>query len=263
MNLENNFTLKQKIYSSSTAFFEANDELLNISKNLMSKMTISKKTSIEEKVSFFLLPEAYDRFFSVKLLCEEGMWRTSLIILRSLLDLLVKYRWIMKDDNKTKAKRYIGWHWKLEKDALEKEPSNFISSAKVEIEEQFNAVRELFNYIDKKGKLKQANKWHAPFIIEQMAKDGGLDKQYEDDYRFLSNFEHSDPLVVLHKLQNDKILYGPELNTEMTNEILIMNFTYFLNICEHINKTHELGYNADLQKMIERQNNFNRSKVKY
>jgi len=259
--------LRSKIYDEFEEIFDSTNELVRVAQGMMTEMNqkgiLKAGIQSHEKASAILFREAYSRFLAVKLLCEDGMGDTSLIVLRSQLNLYIMFHWILKKQKEARAKRYIGWYWKTWKGKIDQAPSDYDAAWKREVRKKHNAIRHLYTYKvrDKAtGKLKRkwAKYWHEPLTIERMAQDAGLERHYEDGYRPLSRVEHVDPTHVLPKRQTGNIWGDPGFDRPVLNESLVMNFSYFRSICTKVNKMFSLGKDEVLIGLARREKGFKR-----
>lgn len=260
--------LRKAVYNEFKEIFDSTNELLRLSQGMMAQMNqkgaLQAGSQNHEKASAILFSEAYGRFLAVKLLCEDCMGDSSLIVLRSQLNLFIMFHWILKKHKEARAKRYIGWYWKTKKEKIRGTPSNYDASRKKNVRSNYNAVKHLYTYRVKdkatgKWKRKQAKFWYAPWTIETMANDVGLKRQYDDGYRALSWVEHIDPTRVLPKARSGRIKYDPCFDKRVINESLVMNFSYFRNICATINKLFSLGMDKILRDLAEQKKCFRRT----
>lgn len=260
--------LRKKIYEEFKEIFDATNELLRTSQDLMAEMNqkgaLRLKSQNHEKAAAILFSEAYGRFLGVKLLCEDGMGDTSLIVLRSLLNLFIMFNWILRKQKEARAKRYIGWYWKTRRDKIELAPLDYDVNLKRKVRQNYKRLRHLYSYKRKDkttGKLKrvQAKVWYEPRTIERLANEAGLKTHYEDGYRILSWVEHVDPTHVLLKARSGRIIYDPCFDIPILNESLVMNFFYFRNICATIDDMFSLGKGKLLKDLADRQKSFRRA----
>lgn len=180
--------LRKKIYDDFKEIFNSTNELVRVAQGMMAEMNqrglLRPDSKNHEKASAVLFSEAYSRFLAVKLLCEDGMGNMSCIVLRSLLNLFIMFHWIFKKRKEARAKRYIGWYWKMWKDKIALAPSNYDPNWKRTVRKNYNAIRHLYRVKNKAtGKWrKRAKSWYEPWTIESMAKDASLERQYKDGY---------------------------------------------------------------------------------
>lgn len=260
--------LRRTVYNEFKEIFDSTNELLRLAHEVMTQMdqkgALKAESQNHEKVSAILFGEAYGRFLAVKLLCEDCMGDSSLIVLRSQLNLFIMFHWILKKHKEARAKRYVGWYWKTKREKIKETPSNYDANQKKDVQGIYNAIKHLYTYRVKdkatgKWKKKQAKFWYAPWTIETMANDVGLKRHYEDGYRALSWIEHIDPTRVLPKARSGRITYDPCFDKRVLNESLVMNFSYFRNICVTINKIFSLGKDAVLRSLADQEKRFRRT----
>lgn len=259
--------LRKQIYEEFKEIFESTNELLRIAQIIMVEMHKKGGLKVEsqnhEKAVAILFGQAYSRFLAVKLLCEDGMGDASLIVLRSLLNLFIMFYWILKKQKEARAKRYIGWYWRELKSRIRLAPASYDVIRKREVQKNYRSLRHLYTYTVKdrasgKRKKVQAKFWYAPWTIERMAKDVGLESHYENGYRILSWVEHIDPTHVLLKVKAGKIIVDPQFDKKILNESLVMNFSYFREVCVTMNEQFSLGKAEELRNLGKRQKSFKR-----
>lgn len=260
--------LRNRIATEFGQILKATNELVGTADEM--RMTMNEKGSVRtdsqtrEIAAALLFAEAYGRFVGVKILCEDGMAYTSCVVLRSLLDLIIMFVWMLKDESEERARRYVGWIWKEKYDDMTKSPSRYSQDERKSIEEQYDAVKHFYvrETTDKctgKEKVERGNRWYWPNTIQGMATDAGLTSHYEEGYRFLSRIVHIDPLYLLGRIRNLKIEYDPGFHKDILNESLVMNFTYFLAMSREINDIFSLGKTDILKTFVERQEGFKRA----
>lgn len=140
-------------------------------------------------------------------------------------------------------------------------PASYDVIRKKEVHRNYRSIRHLYTYRVKdraSGRLKkvQAKFWYAPWTIERMAKDVGLENHYENGYRILSWVEHIDPTHALIKFKGGKIIVDPEFDKKILNESLVMSFSYFREICVTMNEQFSLGKAEELRDLGKRQRSF-------
>ncbi len=259
--------LREEIYDEFKEIFDSTNEPLRTAQSLMAEMNqkggLKEESLNHEKAAAILFGQAYSRFLAVKLLCEDAMGDASLIVLRSLLNLFIMFHWILEKQKEARAKRYIGWYWRELMSRIRLAPASYDALRKKEVRKNYRTLRHLYTYTVKdrasgKRKRMQAKFWYAPWTIERMAKDVGLDNHYEDGYRILSWVEHIDPTHALLKIKSGKIMFDPAFDKKILNESLVMSFSYFREICATIDELFSLGKGEVLRDLGERQKSFKR-----
>jgi len=214
--------------------FELCDELLSLALQALPVIPAKSKTYGEAITSFFI--KGINSFRSVIVLCKEGLGDDAGLIVRSMFNLAVLVEWV-EEDKENRAKRYIGWLWK-EKIDLAKSLGN---TASKEEEKEWDKVRGLFEYKDKKGAIKCFRNWYGNKNIRDLAKSlketrpppngysTHAEYHYIDAYKPLSKIDHSDPLASIHFLQRTKGLYltGYLSQGELIHLNLKGGFQYF------------------------------------
>jgi len=232
--------------------------LLEMADEIMRKMNegslLNTLSPPSKKCAAILFGEAYGRFLSIKLLCENGMSRCALVILRSLMNLFFIFHWILCDDLKNRderSKRYLGWSWKLWQDLIDEAPDNYDSEFKKEVANNLHEVGNFYKF-KKRGKLVKAKHWHEPIRIYEMANIAGLSEHYEQGYKSLSCIDHLDPTTVLPRAKTGIIKFDPDYDPDSDKkyfyQALLINLSYFRNICQSMSEIFNLNMTDDFKK---------------
>jgi len=154
--------LRDAIYSEFKNTLDSTNELVRIAGEMMTEISkqggVNVNSTNYKKAAAVLFSEAFSRFLAVKLLCEDAMSDMSLIMLRSQLNLFFIFYWILSKRRESRAKRYLGWHWKTLRERINQNPSVFPSDIRIEARLQYRSVRHLLTYKVWK-KSKGAFKW--------------------------------------------------------------------------------------------------------
>jgi hypothetical protein len=149
-----------------------------------------------------LFIKGLNSFRSVTFLCKEGLGDEAGLLARSLLNLsfLVKGT---QQEKEERANRFLGWFRKQRIDyinSIEQTPT-----AKEQAE--WDKVRHLFEYVDKKKKIRLVDNWHGNTIIRELAASLKEDQpppkgyrswaelHYVEGYKVLSDIDHSNPIA--------------------------------------------------------------------
>ncbi len=259
--------LRKQIYEEFKEILDATNKLVRVAQSLMvavnQKGGLKEQSYNHEKAAAILFSQAYGRFLAVKVLCEDGMGDAALIVLRSLLNLFFIFHWILAKHKESRGKRYMGWYWRTWKKRIQLEPANYDAARKREVRRNYRMLRHLYTYRVKdraSGKFKrvEAKFWYSPWTIERMAKEIGLEQHYEDGYRILSWAEHIDPNHAFFKIKAGQISSDPLFDKRILNECLVMNFSYFREICATIDKLFSLGKTQTFTDLADQQKSFKR-----
>jgi hypothetical protein len=144
--------IKQKISIEFKEMFSTSRKLLDISHEIMRKMNekslLNTASPPFEKCSAILFGEAYSRFLSIKILCENGMSRCALVVLRSLMNLFFIFHWICDDLEKRneRSKRYLGWSWRIWQNMIDESPDNYDAKFKEEVKNNLSEVEKFYKF---------------------------------------------------------------------------------------------------------------------
>jgi hypothetical protein len=255
--------IKHNIEIEFKEMFSSSDVLLEISDEIMRKMNeknlLNTTSPPYKKCSAILFGEAYSRFLSIKILCESGMSRCALVILRSLMNLFFIFHWILCDDpeeRNERSKRYLGWSWKMWQSMINDTPDNYDDHFKEEVKNNLSEVEKFYKFKRKvKGivKIIDAKHWHEPITIFAMADEAGLKEHYEQGYKALSWIEHLDPTVTLPRAKTGVMKFDPDYDPESDknyfSQALVLNLSYFKNICQQISKIFNLSMEDDIERI--------------
>jgi len=143
------------------------------------------------KAVALIFGKAYKSHVSALCLAGRGLTEDLGVVVRSLLNLYIIARWIATADREARAVRYIEWFWvEMWKLMDLAQPPQ---STRTDIEKEYTRAKPLFEYVDKKGKRRMPDTWHAS-NIKQMATEVGLLQHYQIVYAPLSAYEHSSSL---------------------------------------------------------------------
>jgi len=261
--------IKQKINIDFIEMLSSSNTLLEMADEVMRKMnedgSLQTTSPPFKRCAAILFGEAYSRFLSIKMLCENGMSRCALVVLRTLMNLFFIFHWICDDPVKRneRGERYLGWSWKLWQDLINEDPDNYDADFKEEVKNNLSKVGGLYKYKNKKTKkLVQAKHWHEPIKIYEMAVDTGLLEHYEQGYRALSWIDHLDPTTTLPRAKTGILKFDPDYDPDSDKkyffEALLGNLSYFWDICESMTRLFNLNMEDDFEKLSEVINNFKR-----
>jgi len=199
---------------------------------------------------------AFNRYDSIRRLCELARCEDAGVLLRSLLNLLAVTRWISSDPQR-RAKRYFDWYWVSLKKDSEKFGDTMPRSWVPTIQRNFDSVRSQFEYQDRKKQRKLAEQWYQPEArsIRDLFEQVEMKKQYDEAYGPLSSIEHSDInafFAMIPRVENA----GDEKRLEIQNDPFVPHylrnaFQYFADIFRICNRTVQLADAVDLEKIIE------------
>lgn len=106
-----------------------------------------------------------------------------------------------------------------------------------------------------KRESKKAKHWHEPITIYQIVKDAGLLEHYEQGYRALSWIDHLDPIATLPRTRTGMLKfdpdYDPKSDRKYFSQALLLNLSYFRNICQSLTEIFNLRMKDDLIKFTE------------
>lgn len=249
----------KEMFSSSSALLEISDEIM---RKMNEKSLLNTTSPPFKKCSAILFGEAYSRFLSIKILCENGMSRCALVILRSLMNLFFIFHWILCDDpeeRNERSKRYLGWSWRMWQNMINEAPDNYDAQFKEEVKNNLSEVENFYKF-KRKEKIIDAKHWHEPISIFKMADDAGLKEHYEQGYKALSWIEHLDPTATLPRAKTGVMKfdpdYDPDSDKKYFSQALILNISYFQNICQHMSKVFNLNMEDDFERFSDVIKNF-------
>lgn len=258
--------IKARINNDFNELLSSSRDLLQIANKIMIKMNdedlLHARSKPFEKCAAILFGEAYGRFLSIKMLCEEGMVRCALIILRSLMNFFFIFHWIICEDvekRDERSRRYLGWAWKMWQNLINEAADNYDKEFIEELKNNLAEVDHLYKF-RKKGKLVEAKHWHEPISIYKMAKNAGLSEHYEQGYKALSWIDHLDPIATLPRAQTGILKFDPDYDPDSDKQYffqaILLNLSYFRNICQSMTEIFNLPMKNDLVKFADLIKNF-------
>ena len=217
--------------------FDLCDELLSLALQVSPQLPNSSKTYGEVITAFFI--KALNSFRGVTLLCEAGLGYEAGLIIRSLFNLLILVKWTEREKEE-RSQRFLGWFWKERIDSVKSigQPPTAKEQA------EWDKVRHLFEYRDKKGKIRLVDNWYGKAKIWELAASlqedtpppagykSWAELHYKEGYKPLSHIEHSNPIASSAFLARAKgrYLIGYLSSDEAIHEALKGGFQYFHGI---------------------------------
>ncbi|MCL5409688.1 MAG: DUF5677 domain-containing protein [Patescibacteria group bacterium] len=158
---------------------------------IMSNSSIRISGQDYSKTLLFLqVTKLHTSIAAVLELVKKGYGMDAMIVVRSMLNNLISCKWIMYFKSKTRAKRFIQYNTVLRKRFLAvalKYPEQKSHFLKVLVDEK--EINSSYKKIEKK--FKDRYSW-SDKKIWRMAKDVGLNWDYDFIYNLASSLEHSD-----------------------------------------------------------------------
>lgn len=151
--------------------------------------------SLADEVVYLFMNRALDMANSVFLLCEDGNLEDAAIILRSFIELLIDFKWIMRR-KEPRSKRYFCWMNILNYRRLQrrrKRPQ--LSLFPDDLDHHADAIERL--YEESMRRFRYRKSW-SDKSLQKRAKEAGESDLYEGLYRTLSEYTHIGPKSFEH-----------------------------------------------------------------
>jgi hypothetical protein len=241
---------KRRIYEKHKEYF---DHLYRLHEFAEQSLINSKSLAAGsyESALQLILPRAFKSYDAIRRLCEAALCEDAGVVLRSLMNLTAVTRWISLDPQK-RAKRFLDWHW-IE---MHHTIANFQPTWAPAIEKGYAEVRPQFEYKDRKGRARVADRWYQPeaktirCIFEQV----GLEKQYEEGYKILSGVEHAD-VTAFFAMFAEAELAGQEWKLAVHSELFLRPylrnaFQFFADVFGTCNVTLHIADATRLREIV-------------
>lgn len=241
--------LLTQIRQTNKTLFSFHEEIRQIVDSVVAREYKKKgRSEIKELRSFFsyfCVAKAYKTHRAILILCNNGYGEDAAILTRSLFDLLIVMKYILRDNTGQMIKRYMDYDWVIRQNAFEYSKHNpvfkkAIEDRRINPKEQDETperiaekAKEAMDTYDYERRYAWSDK-----SINQMAKEVGRGQPYKTVYNLTSQLAHSAPRTI-----NDYIkLYGEKLIAETgptknwVEETLVASFDFFISIFKEYDK---------------------------
>jgi hypothetical protein len=151
--------------------------------------------TVADEVVYLSMNRARDMAESIFLLCEKGNLEDAAIILRSFVELIIDFKWIMRR-KEPRSKRYLGWMNVLNYRMLQKRRKRpQLSLFPDDLDRHADAIERL--YKDSMRRFRYRKSW-SDKSLRKRAQEAGEGDLYEGVYRMLSEYTHLGPTSFEH-----------------------------------------------------------------
>lgn len=215
------------------------------------------------KSNFFIasiIGKAIKTHSAILMLCINGYGEDASVLTRSLFEMLLDVKYILKENTEERLSRYWDHNWKIKElylQALSKHFGNAgYDEAQVNEDEREKIIGEA-------ARVKQKNNYKGNGWSDknrrEMAKDVGMLADYDITYKMMSGLTHTDSLGLDSYASLDKN-GNPFINMEPSdkyvNETLVSAFEYFFNLVDKWNELLELAMDDDIKKFADEYSTF-------
>ena len=210
------------------------------------------------QMTITFMAKAFHRMRSVKLLCRQGQAKDAALILRSMFEDLVDFKYMHEHKNEIidfiEYDSYI--RLKMGETLLRSGPPTIdrdrVEKRNDELRRQWNRVKHKFSYKDKKGKTRIHDRW-TKASLRGTAQKVGLDSVYDFLYGYIStSFEHSASIVgdnyILGR-NGDNMTVSVGATEEFVREVLTSARGIFLDMLGIVNEEYKLGFDEKLNRL--------------
>lgn len=151
--------------------------------------------SVADEVVYLFMNRGFDMAESIFLLCEEGNLEDAAIILRSFIELLIDFKWIMRR-KEPRSKRYFWWMNVLNYRMLqERRKRPQLSLFPDDLDHHVDAIERL--YKESMRRFRYRRSW-SDKSLQKRAEEAGESDLYEGFYRRFSEYTHLGPTSFEH-----------------------------------------------------------------
>lgn len=248
---------QKKVYKEYKLLFDLYRELFELNGETSDKCN-EKKTPIEEiskvqNVIGFLSTKAFKTYVSIYLLCLNGAGQDAEILLRSLIEILINIKYLLKTNSDTRANMYFDFFdFKTARDIKKLRNDPRIGMKLKEHEESYNKKQK--EYLEKYDPQNK-NSWSGKRLAD-MADDVGLSEIYDKAYNFSSNMVHSNILCSPEYIKTVEghidFVAGPSFSC--IERVLASSLECLINILVDFNNVFEVGNDQKINNFIKRYN---------
>ena len=247
--------------------FELDKELEQLSRTLLKIFDSSelKLFSIppHKRVFLFFLTRALKTHHAIVTLCREGFGQDAAILLRSLLENLISFRYMLYDPQQvdTLASRFVAYKWVIFHRHLSEEERDVREKSKQEQHSFFQKKDLVLKNVEEFKKKYGINSGRALLTwsgrtLKDMAGRVSKDllKEYESTFRMCSKFTH--PSIISDKeymiIDDRQIIFSVSPSIIGVETALVKTIGYTFNILFIFNHLFELKRNALLEEFSQR-----------
>ncbi|MBU1026552.1 MAG: hypothetical protein KKA31_02360 [Candidatus Margulisbacteria bacterium] len=246
---------RNKVYEEYKPLFDLHQELFELYGETADKCN-EKKMPIEEISSLqnvigFLSTKAFKTYVSIYLLCLNGAGQDAEILLRSLIEILINIKYLLKTDSDTRSNMYFDFFdFKTARDIEKLKNDPRIGKRLKEHEERYNERKE--KYLEKYD-IKNKISWSGVFLSD-MAKNADLTEIYNKAYNFSSNMVHSNILCSPEyiKTVEGHIDFDAGPSFSCVERVLTSSLECLINILLDFNKVFEVDNDQKINNFITR-----------
>lgn len=230
---------------------DINNDLENIFKNGNTEIDVN---NLKHVFMLFVLCKALKTHGAIFFLSRSGFGEDSVVLTRSLFELMVDALYILNDGTGKRLKRYINYDWierkKMSDYALSNEQINNILGEKEIASETIVEIEEIYDEIKDDYK----NMGWGDKNIEKRAKEVGRWDNYKTVYKIACQFSHSSPRSMNNYLEenNDKLILLYEPSDNYCKESLLSSFDFLIDIFQKANEIFNWGVDDKLKNIEKR-----------
>lgn len=223
---------------------------------LQGKQIIWDESNNFSKIVIIFLAANFHKIQSIGVLCKEGLGRDAVILLRTMFESLVDFRYITSD--KTKVNDYIeyGYYSQLRMGKILLNSK----SIKVDKEKIIKRIKELTCDWDKvKHRFQKKNgdicsRWNCG-NLRKLAEKVDLSENYDYLYGFLSNYTHLSSAIAgdyIWGRNKDSVVVGIGTSEILIKEILPTATAIFIDILKIVNEEYKMDFDSSIKNLSER-----------
>jgi hypothetical protein len=219
----------------------------------MMEQTKPPKSPLSAMVLYFLTMKAFKTHWALTNLCIEGFSEDAGILLRSLFETLVTAFWILKENPEDRAQRYINFDYILTKrliDSIEKWKKIYPKLEEMNVYDKDDVLK---NYAKMEDEYKDKIRWSGK-NWKEMAKDVGLEYDYDLNYHYFSQFVHPSIRSALRfvEIKSNDIVFEmfSKKSTEFIGKVLYHAYFYMLLLIKKWNEELNAGQDKLIEELI-------------
>lgn len=250
---------------------EKKRQLLEINKKLLDFADNEFKPEIKniefgiKYVGSFLFAKSTKTFRALFILCDKGYGEDAAILARSMLENVINFAYMNKDDKQNRAELFIYHSFIDRKNKIKQTKNN--QNYPQDIEEKFvNKFGEVYEKavklqdkeckkIKEEGKYSIKKQSWSCLSLANMAEEIKLKELYYDQiYWLTSNLSHPSDTAsagYIYEGEEDNVSVNDMPSVDWVEESLILGFDYFYKMIELVNEIFELDFDKKIKAIEE------------
>ncbi|KPL04164.1 MAG: hypothetical protein AMJ90_01830 [candidate division Zixibacteria bacterium SM23_73_2] len=208
-----------------------------------------------KRVISYLFSACFKTYTSILLLCGKGFAPAAGILTRSLFENVINIKWILNNDQKERARKFLNYSIVIKKKLYEKyNQYRIFDRLKSNVLDRMESVESVKKaYTEVKDDYPNEIKWSGKNTRE-LAEEEGVNMGYDYDfyYWFFSLLTHSTVAAketsTTVEGSTESVFYGPSFSPEIMVDILVLSYKYVLMAFVELDLILNLGKENNIKR---------------